>query len=209
MANPQAQDKQELRGALRCEVFSKNVSKYTEQGGKGEHNANTQSGFRARIKAEHTDQRQPSGRPPPPSLRPCLHCPLVARQGHARGFKPSSQGGKEVKGGSSEGGSQGLEPLKETRSPPLHPSATGLVQPLLHLSLAPNNLSSLVLIKIINSLVNAVLSAYTHYLPEFLQQPLEVGSVPPRDEQTHRGSQELGNLSNATWYLQVEKSTDH
>lgn len=136
MANAQPQDKQELRGALRCEVFSKNVSKHTEQGGRGQHNANTQLGFRARIKAEHTDQRQPSGCPPP-SVRPCLHCPLVARAGHTRGFQRSSQGWKEVKLGCREGASQGLEPLRQTRSPPLHPSATGLVQALLHLSLAP------------------------------------------------------------------------
>ena len=135
MANPQLQDKQELRGALRSEVFSKNVSEHTEQGARGQHNANTQLGFRARIKAEHTDQRQPSGCQPP-SMRPCLHCPLVARQGHTRGFQQSSQG-KEAKLGSREGAAQGLEPLRQTRSPPLHSSAAGLVQALLHPSLVP------------------------------------------------------------------------
>lgn len=35
MTNPRAQMEQELRGALRCEVFgNKNVTTYTEQGGR-------------------------------------------------------------------------------------------------------------------------------------------------------------------------------
>lgn len=60
MVNPQPQAKQELRGALCCEVFSKNVSKHTEQGGRGEHNANTQLGFRARIKAARAHTPAPA-----------------------------------------------------------------------------------------------------------------------------------------------------
>ena len=44
-----------------------------------------------------------------------------------------------------------------------------------------------------------VLTTYTHYLVEFLQHPLEVGSVPPRDEETHRGSHKFEDLTQATW----------
>ena len=82
MANPRPQDEQPLRGALRCKVFSKNVSKYTEQGGRRQCSANTQLGFRIGIKAACTDPRHPSA----VLVQPWLHCPLVARQGPAGRF---------------------------------------------------------------------------------------------------------------------------
>ena len=85
MANPGPQNEQAMRGALQCEVFFKNVSKYAEQGERRQCNANTQLGFRIGIKAECTDPRQPSWLAAFLS-QPWLHCPLVARQGLAGRF---------------------------------------------------------------------------------------------------------------------------
>lgn len=49
-----------------------------------------------------------------------------------------------------------------------------------------------------------VLSTYTHYLVEFLQHPLEAGSVPPRDEETPRGSHKFEDLTQAIWLYKGE-----